>query len=254
MPLASIGSKTPIVNSFTAMDREGPVTFSGEGAIESVRERARPTTGDGDLFSGLPGEEIEALDSSSTIERVSRSRTLFQHGQALSHLYLVSSGSVKLVRHSEEGREFIVGLAGRGDSFGAMVEPSTATAAALALEESTLLAVPIASIRRAVERNPAFALRLVREAERRLRATESRAARLAFESVRTRLVALLLEASDRRSGFLRFPLNQSDLASFIGSSRETVCSILNELRREGIVEASRGRIRMLDRKRLEVES
>lgn len=235
------------------MDGEGPVTFPGEGAIESGRERPRPTTGDGDLFSGLPSEEIEALDSSSTVERVSRSRILFQEGHTLSHLYVVSSGSLKLVRHSQEGREFIVDLAGRGDSFGAIVEPSTAAVVALALEESTLLAVPVISVRRVIERNPAFALRVLREAERRMRAAESRAARIAFESVRQRLIALLLEASDRRSGFLRFPLNQSDLASFIGSSRETVCSILNQLRREGFVETSRGRIRMLDRKRLEVE-
>ncbi len=160
---------------------------------------------------------------------------------------------MKLVCHSQEGREFIVDLAGRGDSFGATVEPSTAAVVALALEESTLVAVPVGAVRRAIERNPAFALRVLREAERRMRAAENRAARLAFESVRRRLVALLLEASDRRSGFLRFPLNQSDLASFIGSSRETVCSILNQLRREGIVETSRGRIRMLDRNRLEVE-
>jgi CRP-like cAMP-binding protein len=214
----------------------------------------RPTAGDSGLFGGLPKDEIEALDSSSAIERVFRSRILFQLGQTLSHLYVVSSGSLKLVRHSEEGREFIVDLIGRGDSLGALVEPLIAPGAALALEESLLLVVPVSVVRRALERNPALALRAVRETERRLRMAESRAARLAFESVRRRLVALLLDATDRRSGLLRYPLNQSELASFIGSSRETVCSILNQLRREGIVETSRGKIRMLDRKRLEVDS
>jgi CRP-like cAMP-binding protein len=231
------------------------VTFrSGDCAIESGREPGRPTTGDSDLFRGLPREEIEALDGASAVERVARFRTLFQDGQTLAHLYVVSIGSFKLVRHSEEGREFIVYLAGRGDLLGALAEPAVAEAAARALEDSTLLAVPVAAVRRALERNPSFALRVVRETERRLRVAEIRAARFAYESVPRRLAALLLEATDRRSGLLRYPLNQSELASFIGSSRETVCSVLNQLRREAVVETSRGRIRVLDRKRLAAES
>jgi CRP-like cAMP-binding protein len=225
----------------------------GDCAIDSVRERARPTFGDSDLFRGLPSEEIEALDSASSVERVPRFRILFQDGQPLAHHYAVAYGSFKLVRHSEEGREFIVDLAGRGDSFGALAEPAPATAAARALEDATLLVVPVAAVRRALERHPAFALRVVRDTERRLRAAEARAARFAFESVPQRLAALLLEASDRRSGLLRFPLNQSELAGFIGSSRETVCSILNQLRRDSVVESSRGRLRVLDRKRLASE-
>lgn len=244
------------MNCFTASRGEGPVTFpeTGDDAIESARERARPTTRDSDLLGGLPEEEIEALDSSSVFERASRAEILFQEDRTLAHLYVVSSGSFKLVRYSEEGREFIVDLAGRGDVFGALAEPSIAAVAARALEESTFLAVPVAAVRGALERNPALALRVVREAERRLRAAEIRAAGFAFESVSRRLATLLLEATDRRSGLLRFPLNQSELASFIGSSRETVCSILNQLRRDGIVETLRGRVQVIDRRRLESTS
>jgi CRP/FNR family transcriptional regulator len=240
------------VNCFTARG-EGPVTFRrrGSNVIASAREAPRPTTRDSDPLGGLPKEEIEALDSSSAIEHASRAQVLFQEDHTLLHLYVVSSGSFKLVRYSEEGREFIVDLAGPGDTFGALAEPSRAAVAARALEQSTFLAVPVAAIRRALERNPALALRAVREAERRLRAAEIRAARFAFESVPRRLATVLLEASDRRSGRLRFPLNQSELASFVGSSRETVCSILNQLRRDGIVETPRGRVQVIDRKRLE---
>jgi CRP/FNR family transcriptional regulator len=159
-----------------------------------VRERARPTTADSDLFGGLPGHEIEELDSASAVERVPRFRTLFQDAHTLSHLYIASTGSFKLVRHSEEGREFIVDLVGRRDSFGALAEPALSSAAARALEDSTILAVPVAAVRRALERNPAFAVRAVHDTERRLRAAEARAARFAFENVPRRLAALLLEA------------------------------------------------------------
>ena len=196
------------MNCFTARKGERPVTFPeppGDDVIESARERPRPTTRDSDLLGELPKEEIEALDSSSAFERASRAQVLFQEDHTLSHLYVVSSGSFKLVRYSEEGREFIVDLAGRGDAFGALAEASIAAVTARALEESTFLAVPVAAVRRALERNPALALRAVREAERRLRAAEIRAARFAFESVPRRLAALLLEATDLSSGRPAFP-------------------------------------------------
>jgi CRP-like cAMP-binding protein len=227
---------------------------SGDNAIESARERARPTARDSDLLGALPDEEIEALDSAGAVELASKAQVLFREDQTLTRLYVVSFGSVKLVRSSQEGREFIVDLVGPRDTFGALAEPLVSVVAARALEESMILAVPVAAVRRALERNPALALRAVRDAERRLRAAETRAARFAFESVPRRLAALLLEATDRRSGLLRFPLNQSELASYVGSSRETVCSILNQLRRDGIVETPRGRVQVLDRRRLEKSS
>lgn len=223
----------------------------GGDAIESARGAPRPTTSVSDLLAGLPEEEIEALDGSSAVERLSRAGVLFREDQTLSHLYVVWSGSIKLVRSSDEGREFIVNLAGPGAAFGALLEPSVAALTARALEETAFLAVPVTAVRRALERNPALALRAVRDSERRLRAAEIRAARFAFDSVPRRLAALLLEATDRRSGLLRFPLNQSELASIIGSSRETVCSILNRFRRAGIVETPRGQVQVIDRRKLE---
>lgn len=222
------------------------------GAIERYGERAESaSTRDSDLFSALSEEEIETLDSSGSLGRAARAEALFQEGRQLAHLYLVCAGSFKLVQSSEEGREFIVDLAGRGDTVGALAEPTSATVSARALEDSIYLALPVASVRHALDRNPKLALRAVAIAERRRAIAETRAVRLAFESVPRRLTRLLLDATDRRTGVFRFPLNQSELASFIGSSRETVCSILNRLRRDGVIESIEGRIHVLDRKRLE---
>jgi CRP-like cAMP-binding protein len=228
---------------------EREVIHSGEAASAgNVIKRERRGS---DLFGGLSAEEIAALGASSAEESVPKGGILFPEGQSLGHLYIVTQGSFKLVRYSDEGREFIVDLAGSGDAFGALIEPEIATVVARALETSVCLSVPVAGVRRAIERNPELAVRAVQSAVCRARAAEVRAARLAFERVPQRLASLLLEVTDRRSGHLRFPLNQSELASFIGSSRETVCSILNQLRRDSIVASPRGRLHVLDRRRLE---
>jgi CRP-like cAMP-binding protein len=76
------------------------------------------------------------------------------------------------------------------------------------------------------------------------------ASRLAFDTVPHRLAQLLLSVSDLRYGTLKYPINQTEIANMIGSSRETVCSILSRLRREGMLSIVKGRIRILQREKL----
>ena len=185
--------------------------------------------------------------SSSARQSVAKNEVLFEQGVAVRHLYYVLEGSFKLVRHTREGKELIVELSGPGDLLGSLLEPHESSAAARALEDSVVLLVPVAVLRNELDRSPALAVELVLRAEKKRRVAEAQAARLAFESVIRRLGVFLLEIADRKTGLLRFPLSQGEIASRIGSSRETVCSLLNELRRTGLVEIGRGQIRVLDR-------
>lgn len=220
--------------------------------------RSEASNGGQSRFSVAPRESsggssvdgIAALAPSGSSQRVHRNQVVFCEGEPVAHLYLVRSGSFKLVRHSEQGKELIVALVGEGEVFGALAEPSESTVLARALEDSVLLAIPLSAVRQAMAGSVELSLSLIRRAEHLLRVAESQAARLAFESVPRRLARLLLEATDD-SGLLRFPLNQTELANVIGSSRETVCSFLNQLRREGVIEMPSGQIRIRDRARLE---
>jgi CRP/FNR family transcriptional regulator len=189
--------------------------------------------------------------SSGSQQRLSRNDVLFREGVELRHLFFVLEGSFKLVRHSSEGKELIVDLAGSGDALGSFIEPRESTALARALENSVVFPVLTSVVRSEVERSPELAIELVRRSEKRRLAAESLAARLAFGSVTGRLSSFLLEIADPTTGFLRFPLSQGEIASRIGSSRETVCSLLNELRRAGLVEIGRSQIRVVDRNGLE---
>ena len=171
-------------------------------------------------------------------------------GERLSELYVVQRGSFKLIRHSEEGKELIVALVGASRSFGAYAEPVDSPNLAQALEPSTFLVIPTTVIRHTLSRNPDFAVRLLAQALDRRREAETAAARLAFETVSARLAHLLLDTSDQSSGAMSFPLNQTEIANLIGSSRETVCLILNQFRRGGWLEIARGGIRVIDRQGL----
>jgi CRP/FNR family transcriptional regulator len=165
-------------------------------------------------------------------------------------MYLVESGSVKLIRHSEDGKELIVGLAGPGECFGSLVHSQPTGSLSQALEDSKIYLVPHQSVRRIAAANPSFALDLLKMSEQHFIEAQAMAARLAFDTVPHRLAQLLLAISDLRYGTLRYSVNQTEIANLIGSSRETVCSILGRLRRERMISIVKGRIRVLEREKL----
>lgn len=202
------------------------------------------------VFRSLREAEKEQIVSTGWSYRTTRGQILYCEGEQLHYLYLIESGSVKLIRNSEEGKELIVGLAGPGECFGPMAHSQPSGCLAQALEDSVLFLIPRPSVRRIAAGNPAFALDLLEICEKQSVDAQTAAARLAFETVPRRLAHLLLGISDVRYGTLKYPLNQTEIANLIGSSRETVCSILSRMRREGYLSIVKGRIRVLERERL----
>ena len=228
-------------------------------ALTPGEERVRPTASgrsqsktleDFDLFDALSSDERRSLLQSSTTHDVRRQHVVFTAGQKLDSLHFLLRGSVKLVHHSEQGKELIVALRKEGDSFGAFVDPIEAIVHAQTLAPSTLVVIPLGAIRRAAERNAKFAHTLLTRSESYHRRTLAAAARLAFQSVPERLGQFLVDSADPTTGEIAYPLNQSEIANVIGSSRETVCSMLNQFRRQGWVAIDRGRVRVLDRDQL----
>lgn len=55
------------------------------------------------IFRALSDAELEELGSFVSVRRARRHELVFREGEPLSHLYLVQSGSFKLVRHSHQG-------------------------------------------------------------------------------------------------------------------------------------------------------
>jgi CRP/FNR family cyclic AMP-dependent transcriptional regulator len=199
------------------------------------------------LFQGLSAAELEELFASGTDHRAQRHQVLFCAGEELTELYFVQRGSLKLVYHSPEGRELIVCLVGPGECCGPFAEPADSATLAQALEDTLYTRFPLAALRGAIVRNPALARNFLTYAQRVHSEADAATARLAFQGVPQRLAHLLTTETDHSTGELSFPLTQTEMANLIGSSRETVCSLLGQFRKQGLVRMERGRVRVVDR-------
>jgi len=213
----------------------------------AARESAEAWRARWPILQDLAGAALRELVLESSCKRFARHQTVFRQGETLRELYLVEHGSIKLTRTSESGKELIVRVAAAGDSLGAGAGSVESETLAEALQDATVLAVPVSTVSRAILGNPRFAITLLERAESLCRQAESATFRIAFDTVPARLVQTLIRFSEESSGELAIPLNQTELAHLIGSSRETVCSVLNRFRRNGLLSIDRGRVRILSR-------
>ncbi len=113
---------------------------------------------------------------------------------------------------------------------------------ARALEDSLYLSVPVARIRHVLGEDSTLSIQFLEILSHRLVESRQRAADLAFNTNPRRLAKFLLEEARLRgvrnngSMHLRLGLTHEQLAQTIGTSREIVTSILNNLRRQAIID------------------
>jgi len=102
--------------------------------------------------------------------------------------------------------------------------------------------IPVKPFQRLLGQRPGLVLAITRQIGRRMKRIETRVENLVFRDVRSRVASILLELVEdfgrpRDDHFvLDIELTQSELATLVGSTRQTVNSSLGELEREGLIE------------------
>ena len=135
-----------------------------------------------------------------------------------------------------------------GDIFGelAMFDHEPRSATVEVLEPTELIAILGADMRRLMAEHPSIAVKLIASLAQRLRTTNERLARQSFQTVQSRLAAVLtdlVQRADPTGGDeVTIVSTQADLAQLAGCSRESTSRFLAELARSGIITQRRGQL------------
>lgn len=172
--------------------------------------------------------------------------------------YVVASGLVKLLHHTEEGRDVILDLLSRGGFFGQLfsTDRDQYTYSAQALTATCALAVAGRSFQGVLNRYPTVAVDMLRVVSDTLESAQSTIRRLSVDTVETRVAAVLTNLAEkfgekREVGLLiQLPLSREDLADMSGTSTETASRVISELRRDGIIRTGRRWVSIRDIRRL----
>lgn len=202
------------------------------------------------LFEQLSQEQLARLESRARMRRLPKHCAVYLPSEAAEGVFLLAEGRVKICSTTPDGKEAILAFIEPGEMFGEL-----ALAGELHREEraetvlpSTIVLLQRDAIESVMIESPQLAVGVTKLIGLRRRRVERRLRSLLFRSNRDRLVHLLLELCEQYGRpipegiLLDIRLSQQELASVIGSTRETVTVVLGELQLEGLLKVSRQRI------------
>lgn len=209
------------------------------------------------LFSKLSREDLEQISRVAVARNYPRGVRVFHEGDRSDACYIVRSGDLRVTREHPDGRAIALATLGPGDIFGelAMLDGEARSASVEALSPCGLLALPAGDVRRMLQSSSEITVKLVVALTRRLREANERIARQSFQTVPSRVAGVLSQLIaeetplESRDG-ITIRMTQADLAQLAGTSRESVSRFLAVLERAGVVHVGRGRVTVLEPRRL----
>ena len=208
-----------------------------------------------ELFAGLRTEDLSAVAQRMEPLRLRRHFQIFYPGQQAEFLYFVVEGVVKISQLDDEYREVIKFVHRAGAHFGELGlagESQRVNYATLQSSDVHLLRIPLTDFRQLMQAVPGLQLAVLTHIARRLRRAEQKLESLVLHDARQRIVAYIKESAERYGrnvGYertFRHYLTQQDIANYTGTSRQTVTSVLNELKKENRITFDRRRFLVRD--------
>lgn len=195
------------------------------------------------LFSELPAEDLRELAARMQTRDYATGAIIVGQEDRGDSLFVVTEGKVKVVLYGESGREIILSMFRPGELFGEMslLDNQPRSASVIAVEPTKALVLERAAFERHLKAHPDAALAILAEMSRRLRQADRVIGNLALLDVYGRVARLLKDLAQKEGVeseegvLIRERPTQQEIASMVGSSRETVSRALNDFVRRGLV-------------------
>ena len=211
------------------------------------------------LFAHVDDDGLQSLARQMRRRRFRRNEVIFHQGDAGNVLQIVESGAVKIVLASPEGEEAIIATLRPGDFFGelALLDGAPRSATATAIETTETLDLPRATFLDLLADDRTLQHALLTGLAAELRKLTGHVEELHFLDLAgrlaMRLARLARDSGDGAAGRveLDWPYTQSDLASMIGGTRQSVNKLLTGMVQAGLISVEQDTLVIEDVDRLE---
>lgn len=202
------------------------------------------------LFERINPEQARQLETVSRMKTFTKGELVYLPADAGESVMLLTAGRIKLFHLTGDGKQVLLALIEPGEIFGelALFSGSPREEFAEAMTKTSVVWIPQSAIQNLMETEAHVALGITKLMGFRRQRVENRLKALLFRSNRERLIHLLVDLADQyglktRDGvLLKIKLSHQELASIIGSTRETVTILLGELQSEGSIVIQRRQI------------
>lgn len=197
---------------------------------------AAQTLADIRFLAHVPRPELVALLPRVGFREFDRGEVVRQPGSA-GLVYAVLDGGLHLCQVSASGREIATACFRAGESYGLAIfdqSPASHSALKAAVQSTSVCCIPADDVRRLVMDYPAVALDAMCCLSQSVRRAHETLQHVAFDSVRHRLIRVLLQLHGARRA-RPIAVTHAELAAMVGTSREQISREVAHLRDQGFI-------------------
>lgn len=206
------------------------------------------------LLALIPQDALRALIKSAEERHFRAGQTILNRDDEGESMYAIVSGNVKVFLQNAGGDEILVAMRGAGEVLGEMslLDGQKRSASAAAYDDVSALCVSRDRFREWLGEHPAAAWALLVALSRRLREATDQVGEIALLGVEARIARRLCQDFERALGKAplapgaKLQVNQSELASMLGLTRESVNKHLSRMRARGLIAVGGGAVELLD--------
>ncbi|WP_050614142.1 Crp/Fnr family transcriptional regulator [Bacillus testis] len=205
------------------------------------------------IFQGLNNDEMAELSKIIIHRTYKKGEPVFLAGDLNNHLFVVRKGKVKITRVTEEGHEQVIRIIQEGDFFGdlSLFRNNSLTSNAEAIELTEICLVKGEEFKKTLEKSPSLMLNMLDQLSERLEKAEFQLSQFNHRDVAQRVAAFILQHGENSENLIfEFPTNKTDIASMLGTTRETLSRKLSFFQRKGYIKISGRQIQICDVKAL----
>ena len=218
-----------------------PVTNEVElSNLEQRMELLQSTVG----FEELSRQDLLPLAEKSRFRSYNRNQFIFYEGDPAEDYHIVARGRVRLCKLSANGKIFTTTVTDRGDALNAVVlfDGSPRFLSAQALEDCVVLSMPRETFVSFVLSRPEVAVRIITILGRGAKSINERILDIVAERVEQRVINILFMLYYKFGNPLK--ITNRELADLAGTTTETAIRVVRQLCKDGVVQTSRGQIRI----------
>lgn len=192
------------------------------------------------IFNHLEPEQMKEIMQVVRSVSFKKGELMYNAGELSDSLYIVNQGQIKIYHLTEDGKEQMIRLLNHGDFTGelALFQQSVHEAYAEAMVDSEICMINGADLEKLLHKYPTIAMKILKEFSNRLAHSERHTTSVATERVETRLALYLVDLFEQNKNgqTVTLPMSKKDLASFLGTTPETLSRRLADFETAGYIQ------------------
>ena len=191
------------------------------------------------IFNHLEPKEMKDISKMSRHKVFEKGEIIYHEGEPLDYLYIVHRGRVKIYKLCESSKEQLLRILEPGEFMGelALFTEKMMDSYAETIEKSEICAIHRNDFQKLMKTHPTIPFKILSEFSERLDETENLVGQLSARDVETRTASYLIKlAEDKNTLNIVLPMSKKDLASYLGTTQETISRRLSHFQTNGWIE------------------